>query len=57
MRLRLPLGLNGRPGFVLIHADGTVQTLTVEIHEVGSAIYVVRNPEKLGHIVQSMLSH
>jgi RNA polymerase sigma-70 factor, ECF subfamily len=50
--------LNGRPGFVFIHDDGTVQTLTVEIHESRiAAIYVVRNPEKLSHIARSILSH
>jgi RNA polymerase sigma-70 factor, ECF subfamily len=45
--------LNGRPGFVFIHDDGTVETLTIEIHEGRvAAIYVVRNPEKLAHITR-----
>jgi RNA polymerase sigma-70 factor, ECF subfamily len=52
------VALNGRPGFVFIHDDGTVQTLTMEIHERRiAAIYAVRNPEKLVHIAQSVLSH
>lgn len=50
--------LNGRPGFVFIHDDGTVETITLEIHEGRiAAIYAVRNPEKLGHIARSTLSH
>jgi RNA polymerase sigma-70 factor, ECF subfamily len=52
------VALNGRPGFVFIHDDGAIQTLTVEIHESRiAAIYVVRNPEKLSHIARSILSH
>jgi RNA polymerase sigma-70 factor, ECF subfamily len=50
--------LNGRPGFVFIHDNGTVQTLTMETHEGRiAAIYAVRNPEKLVHIARSVLSH
>jgi RNA polymerase sigma-70 factor, ECF subfamily len=50
--------LNGRPGFVFIHDDGTVQTLTMQTHEGRiAAIYAVRNPEKLVHIARSVLSH
>jgi RNA polymerase sigma-70 factor, ECF subfamily len=49
------VALNGRPGFVFIHENGTVETLTIEIHEgLIAAIYSVRNPEKLVHIARSM---
>jgi len=46
-----PLRINGLPGFVSVEADGTVQTVAFEIAgEQISAIYVVSNPDKLGHL-------
>lgn len=43
--------INGLPGFVTIEADGLVQTTALDI-EAGRirAIYVMRNPDKLGHL-------
>ncbi|MBA4750932.1 MAG: sigma-70 family RNA polymerase sigma factor [Sphingopyxis sp.] len=43
--------INGLPGFVTREADGALQTTALEIEDgkvVG--IYVMRNPDKLGHI-------
>lgn len=43
--------VNGLPGFVTREADGEVQTTALEIGALGiSAIYVVRNPDKLRHL-------
>lgn len=43
--------INGLPGFVSREADGEVQTTALEIENgVVTAIYVVRNPEKLRHL-------
>ena len=43
--------VNGLPGFVTREADGELQTTALEI-EGGkvTAIYVMRNPEKLRHL-------
>ena len=43
--------VNGLPGFVTLEADGELQTtaLLVEGGRV-AAIYVMRNPDKLGHL-------
>lgn len=44
--------INGLPGFVTLEADGVVQTTALDIEDgriVG--IYIVRNPEKLRHLV------
>ena len=46
--------INGLPGFVLSGPDGLVQTMSFATQ--GSAIqaiYIVRNPDKLAHIVES----
>ena len=43
--------INGLPGFVTLESDGIVQTTALDIEDgriVG--IYIVRNPEKLGHL-------
>lgn len=48
-----PALINGMPGAVFHAADGTVvQTLTLEMAEDGhiTAIYVMRNPDKLKHV-------
>ena len=43
--------INGLPGFVTIEADDTLQTTALEIEDGKiTAIYVVRNPEKLRHL-------
>jgi RNA polymerase sigma-70 factor (ECF subfamily) len=43
--------INGLPGFVTLEADGELQTTTLEIEEGRiTAIYVVRNPDKLRHL-------
>ncbi|QAY78691.1 sigma-70 family RNA polymerase sigma factor [Sphingosinicella sp. BN140058] len=43
--------INGLPGFVTREADGVIQTTALEVEEGRvTAIYVVRNPDKLGHL-------
>jgi RNA polymerase sigma-70 factor (ECF subfamily) len=44
--------VNGLPGLIISFDDGSLQTMAFEIvgQEI-SAIYVVRNPDKLGHLV------
>ena len=43
--------VNGLPGFVTLEADGELQTTALEIEDGKiAAIYVVRNPDKLGHL-------
>jgi len=58
---RIPIGsmrpilLNGLPGFVIVDGDGAVETIALEIdHDGIAAMYAVRNPEKLTHLVQSI---
>jgi len=43
--------VNGLPGFVTREADGILQTTALLIEE-GQvrAVYVMRNPDKLGHL-------
>ncbi len=39
------------PGFVTLEADGELQTTTLDIEDGRiTAIYVVRNPDKLRHL-------
>jgi RNA polymerase sigma-70 factor (ECF subfamily) len=43
--------INGLPGFVTLEADGELQTTTLDIEDCSiTAIYVVRNPDKLRHL-------
>ncbi len=43
--------VNGLPGFVTVEADGELQTTALEIEDGKvTAIYVVRNPDKLRHL-------
>jgi len=43
--------INGLPGYVTRHADGTLQTTAFEIEDgLITAIHVVRNPDKLAHV-------
>jgi RNA polymerase sigma-70 factor (ECF subfamily) len=43
--------VNGLPGFVLREADGPIETVAFDHRDGGiTAIYVVRNPEKLRHV-------
>jgi len=43
--------INGLPGFVTREADGELQTTALDIEDgMVTAIYVVRNPEKLRHL-------
>lgn len=43
--------LNGLPGFVTLEADGELQTTALDIEDGKvTAIYVVRNPDKLRHL-------
>lgn len=44
--------INGLPGFVTVEYDGTLQTTALEIADGRiAAIYVVRNPDKLTHLL------
>lgn len=43
--------VNGLPGFVTLEADGELQTTALDIEDGKiTAIYVVRNPDKLRHL-------
>jgi RNA polymerase sigma-70 factor (ECF subfamily) len=43
--------INGLPGYVTIEADGLLQTTAFDIRDGRIvAVYVMRNPDKLGHI-------
>jgi len=43
--------INGLPGFVTREADGEIQTTALAIEDGRiSAIYVMRNPDKLRHL-------
>ena len=43
--------INGLPGFVTREADGEIQVTALDIEDGKvTAIYVVRNPDKLGHL-------
>lgn len=43
--------INGLPGFISMEADGQIQTTTLDIEDGRvTAIYIVRNPEKLRHL-------
>jgi RNA polymerase sigma-70 factor (ECF subfamily) len=43
--------INGLPGFVTREGDGELQTTALEVEDgIVRAIYVMRNPEKLGHL-------
>lgn len=43
--------INALPGFITMEADGELQTTALELHDGKvSAIYVVRNPDKLQHL-------
>jgi RNA polymerase sigma-70 factor (ECF subfamily) len=48
--------INGLPGFVTREADGLLQTTALLIEE-GQirAIYVMRNPDKLGHLAEEVM--
>ena len=43
--------VNGLPGFISLEADGELQTTALEIEDGRiTAIYVMRNPDKLRHL-------
>jgi RNA polymerase sigma-70 factor (ECF subfamily) len=43
--------INGLPGFITLEADGELQATALEIEDAKiTAIYVVRNPDKLRHL-------
>jgi RNA polymerase sigma-70 factor (ECF subfamily) len=43
--------INGLPGFVTREADGELQTTALQIEDSKvTAIYVMRNPDKLRHL-------
>ncbi len=45
------LQISGLPGFITLEADGQLQTTTLDIDDGKiAAIYVMRNPDKLGHL-------
>lgn len=46
------LSINGMPGTLSVERDGTLQTTAIEIvGDAVSGIYVVRNPDKLSHLI------
>jgi RNA polymerase sigma-70 factor (ECF subfamily) len=48
--------INGLPGVIVAGPEGPVQTATFEIEDdVIGALYVVRNPDKLRHLVAALL--
>jgi RNA polymerase sigma-70 factor (ECF subfamily) len=48
--------INGLPGFVTVERGGILQTTALEIEHGGVvAIYVVRNPDKLKHMADTLL--
>jgi RNA polymerase sigma-70 factor (ECF subfamily) len=48
--------INGLPGYVTREADGAVQTMALDIADGRIAgIYVMRNPDKLGHVEGALL--
>src|SRR3569623_225113 len=50
-RLLRYASINGLPGYVPIEADGLLQTTAFDIRDGRiAAVYVMRNPDKLGHI-------
>jgi RNA polymerase sigma-70 factor, ECF subfamily len=52
------VSMNGLPGVVVHGSGGPVQTATFEIEgDVIRALYVVRNPDKLRHLVAAPLPH
>ncbi len=43
--------VNGLPGFISLEADGLIQTTALQVEDGRiTAIFVVRNPDKLGHL-------
>jgi RNA polymerase sigma-70 factor (ECF subfamily) len=43
--------INGLPGYITLEADGELQTTALEIVDGKIArVYIMRNPDKLGHI-------
>jgi len=47
--------INGLPGYLTIEADGLLQTTAFDIRDgVVAAVYVMRNPDKLGHIAATL---
>lgn len=45
--------INGLPGLILTETDGSLQTMAFEVaDEEITAIYFVRNPDKLGHLAE-----
>lgn len=45
--------IDGLPGFVTLEADWNLQTTALDITEdLVSAIYIVRNPDKLQHVAK-----
>jgi RNA polymerase sigma-70 factor, ECF subfamily len=50
--------LNGLPGFITLEADGLPQATTLELRDGAiAAIYIVRNPRKLGGILRRFPPH
>jgi RNA polymerase sigma-70 factor (ECF subfamily) len=48
--------INGLPGFVTVEADNTLQTTALEIEDGKiTAIYVMRNPDKLRHLGSNII--
>ncbi|MDT4885031.1 SigX4: RNA polymerase sigma-70 factor [compost metagenome] len=45
--------INGLPGYVSLERGDTVQAMALDIRDGAvSAIYIIRNPDKLGHVLR-----
>jgi RNA polymerase sigma-70 factor (ECF subfamily) len=49
-----PARINGQPGYVVHEPDGSVSSVSLELRDgLVASIYIVRNPEKLGHLLKT----
>jgi len=54
-RMLRPMRIDGLPGYVSIDRGGALQTTALEIEDGRiTAIYITRNPEKLGHVARML---
>ena len=49
-----PARINGQPGYVVAEPDGSVTSVALELRDgLVASIYIIRNPEKLGHLLKT----
>jgi RNA polymerase sigma-70 factor, ECF subfamily len=49
-----PARINGQPGYVVAEPDGSLMSVALELRDgLIASIYIVRNPEKLGHLLKT----